>query len=245
MKIRLCALILSILSLLDVSGSQMCAQQEGKTLWQPYYISPRSGEQHFSLSGNWDLAYRDVPIAKPEDLSPESKWISARVPSSVQWGLYLARQLPHPYYHLNSKQYAWVPDKVWYYRRQFRVPASARGRYVLLCFDGLGYYSRIWLNGELLGRHEGMFGGPEAEVSKHLHFESPNELIVEVQAASYGAAKWDEKSLESVIVPWGLGGGNKYISAGSGVGMKEFLPFGIWRDVRLEIIPRTNWSGRF
>jgi beta-mannosidase len=245
MKIRLCALIFSIFCLLNICEGQVFAKQAEKTLWQPYYISPRSGDQHFSLSGNWDLAYRDVPIAKSEDLSRESKWISAQVPSSVQWQWYLAGQLPHPYYHLNSEKYTWIPDKVWYYRRQFQVPAFARGQYVLLCFDGLGYYSRIWLNGVLLGRHEGMFGGPEAEVSEHLHFQSPNELIVEVQAVSYGATKWDEKSLENVIVPWGLGGGNEYISAGSGVGMKEFLPFGIWRDVRLEIIPRTNLERPF
>jgi beta-mannosidase len=221
------------------------AQQEEKPLWQPYYISPRSGAQHISLDGEWELGYRDAPITRLEDLRDQPKWISARVPSSVQWALYRAGELPHPYYHLNSKKYTWVPDKIWYYRRQFQVPASAQGHYLFLCFDGLGYYSKIWLNGDLLGRHEGMFGGPAVEVSKQLHFGGPNELIVEVRAPSYGVADWSQKSLQDVIVPWGIGGGHPYVTGNSGIGTKEFLPFGIWRDVRLEIVPRAHLERPF
>jgi len=153
MKARFCAPILSVLVLLGISAIPTSGQWQEKPLWQPYYISPRSGPQHVSLGGKWDLGYRDTPISGFEDLSEQPKWTSAQVPSSVQWALYRAGELPHPYYHLNSKKYNWVPDKVWYYRRQFQVPSSVQGQYVFLCFDGLGYYSKIWLNGELLGRH--------------------------------------------------------------------------------------------
>ena len=59
---------------------------------------------------------------------------------------------------------------------------------MFLCFDGVDYYSRIWLNGHELGRHEGMHGGPMIEVGSLLKTDGPNELLVEVRAPSYGSA---------------------------------------------------------
>jgi beta-mannosidase len=221
------------------------AASDQPVLVRPYYVSPRSPQQHASLSGGWQLAGRDQPIVTLDELPDSAKWMPVTVPDSVQWSLYASGQLPHPYYHLNSKKYAWVPDKVWYYRRQFELPASANGKYVFLCFDGVGYYSRFWLNGVLLGEHQGMFGGPAVEISRMVRGSGPNELIVEVRAPSYGHQDWGGKALETVIVPWGIGGGIDSVTAPSGIGPKEFLPFGLWRDVRLEFVPRAHLERPF
>jgi hypothetical protein len=96
-------------------------QQDAKTLWQPYYIWPRSGAQHLSLDGDWELGYRDTPIKSLQELAPQPKWIHAQVPSSVQWALYRAGELPHPYYNLNSKKYTWVPPADHPWRQAARV----------------------------------------------------------------------------------------------------------------------------
>ena len=74
---------------------------------------------------------------------------------------------------------------MWYYRRTFDLPAKKSGGYVFLCFEGIDYFARVWLNGVLLGRHEGMFGGPEAEVGKYLHFGGSNEIVVEASLRPY------------------------------------------------------------
>ena len=210
-------------------------QEKEKTLWQPYYISPRTGEQHQLLDGDWEMGYLDSPIASPQDLLSHSKWIRAQLPNSVQWALYESGELPHPYLHLNSRLYAWVPDKVWYFRRQFQLPALPKTGYVFLCFDGAGYYLRVWVNGTLLGRNEGMFGGPEVEVRKHLR-PGANEILVEVKAGSYGAKDWDAWDTGKVVLPWGVAGGPKPMAV-NGISLKELQPFGIWRSVRLEFVP--------
>jgi beta-mannosidase len=219
--------------------------QDEKTLWQPYYIWPRSEQQHLSLDGDWELGYRDTPVERLDQLSQLQRWIHARVPTSVQWALYAAGELPHPYYHLNSKKYTWVPDKVWYFRRTFQLPSSKKSDYALLCFDGTGYYTRIWLNGTLLGRHEGLFGGPEIEVGQLLREGSANDLVVEVKAGSYGVHDWNPESTRTVILPWGIAGGNQYVTTASGIGPREFQPFGIWRSVRLEMLPRIHLDRPF
>ena len=239
----------SVLFLLVVSilgqVSTRAAAEEAKPLWQPYYIAPRAAGQHILLDGTWELCFRDTPVQSPQDLESQSEWIHAQVPSSVQWALYESGKLPHPYQHLNSRKYAWVPDKVWYYRRRFEVPASAEHQYVFLCFEAAGYYLRVWINGMLLGRNEGMFGGPEAEVSKILRFGQSNDILVEAKAGSYGVENWNPESTGKVILPWGVAGGNQYVTYASGIGPKELEPFGIWRSVRLEVVPRINLERPF
>lgn len=245
MRIRACRTT-SLAILLFAAGCQLlrAQPQSDRTLWQPYYIDPRTGEQHVSLDGNWQLGYRDVPIKSALDLD-QQKWIRAEVPTSAQWALYQAGVLPYPYAHLNTRQYAWVPDKVWYYQRQFEVPVGAKGHYVFLCFDGVGYYSRIWLNGTLIGRHEGMFGGPLVEVGRWLRFGQANQVIVEVTAGSYGVEHWDPDATGKVVLPWGSAGGTKYVTTSSGIEPKELEPLGIWQAVRLEIVPKVHLARPF
>jgi len=232
-----------------ISGSGFPGRMESKsaekTLWQPYFITPRSGDRHVSLSGVWDLSYRDTPIGSLADLKSQSKWVHASVPNSIQWALYEAGELPNPYEFLNSKQYTWIPDKVWYYRRTFTSPSLPNAQYVFLCLDGAGYYSRIWLNGNLLGRHEGMFEGPEIEISSFLTHSGLNDLVIEVKAGSYGVEHWDPNHTGKVILPWGIAGGHPSVTGKSGISPKEFQPFGLWRDVRLEIVPRIQLERPF
>ena len=176
------------------------------------------------------------------------------MPSSVQWALFRAGKLPDPYAHQNSKQYTWVVEKVWYYRRNFETPPGARGQYVFLRFDGIDYFARIWLNGTLLGRHEGMFGGPEVEVSNLLRDGSRNDLVVEVKAANFGVGEaWKPELPGKVVLPWGLTGGLGLITANGHfmlhkkgpIDVEEFFPVGIWRGVRLEVFPRIHLERPF
>jgi len=39
------------------------------SLTNPFFIHPRTGQQHIALDGDWDLSYRDSGIASPADLA--------------------------------------------------------------------------------------------------------------------------------------------------------------------------------
>jgi beta-mannosidase len=242
MKTAFCRAAVGAILLIAIGHQALKAQQpSGDPIWKPFYVDARTGEQHLSLNGAWELGYRDAAIAAPGELD-QQKWISADVPTSAQWALYKAGVLPYPYAHLNTRKYAWVPDKVWYFRRNFEVPAAAKDDYDYLCFDGVGYYTRIWINGTLIGRHEGMFGGPHVEVGKWLHFGQSNEIVVEVKAGSYGQKTWDPDHTGNTKaeVPWGLAGGGEYITVASKIAPKELEPLGIWQGVRLEMTPKVH-----
>lgn len=89
----------------------------------------------------------------------------------------------------NSKLYDFPDKTVWYYRKKFVPDKKDFDGNAFLCFDGVSCFCRVFLNGTLLGDHEGMFGGPASDVTKYLNLTGENELIVEVKAANYGKGK--------------------------------------------------------
>jgi len=208
-----------------------------KNLGQPYRITPRTGAQHIALDGPWQLGWAEAAIAEPKDLAAVKNWIAADVPCTVQWALYRAGVLPHPYEHLNSTQYSWVDEKVWYYRRTVDLPALEKHANVFLCFEGIDYSARVWVNGTLLGTHEGMFGGPAIEISPQAK-PGANEIVVEVRAANFGNKKgWKPRGPEgTAIKPWVIAGG---------VGGEMFFPLGIWQGARIEIVPQGHLERPF
>lgn len=237
-----------LLSILLLAG-HFSFGQSAKNLWQPYRISERSGAAHVDLSGpGWTLGHTDQPIASLSDLTSLKDPFETSIPNSVHWSYYKAGKLPHPYYHKNSEQYLFMDEKVWYYKKTFDKPTLSDSDLAFLCFDGIDYFARVWLNDSLLGVHEGMFGGPTVEVSRFL--KAKNELIVEVRAGNWGqkASRLEDlpriggtgerdyskrtgfnpRASGKIIKPWVISGGS---------GGEAFFSVGLWQGVRLEIMP--------
>ncbi len=205
----------------------------------PFYIEKRKDKNHIDLSGKWQFTY--VP-EKAENISDIDFRYTATLPASTYWNVYEAGILPHPYEGTNSKLYNKLDENIWYYKRTFSLDRKVNpdSENAFLCFDGLGYYSRVWLNGELLGEHEGMFGGPVCDVADKLKI-GENEIVVELWAHNYG---WPEDKKMygsrgtwltdcSAIIPWN-------ISRDGDTSNGDFITFGIWRDVRIEIMPKKH-----
>lgn len=71
-----------------------------------------------------------------------------------------------------------VNAREWWYRKHFRATRPRPGMVTKLIFDGADYFATVWLNGELLGTHEGTYVGFSFDVSKRLHFGADNVLSV-------------------------------------------------------------------
>ncbi|GHV43269.1 hypothetical protein AGMMS49546_24370 [Spirochaetia bacterium] len=194
-----------------------------------YYIEPRSGENHFSLNGNWDFTWTEDLCGNPDDLDWKYK---TQLPRSVYWSLYDTGILPHPYEKTNSKQYAWVDGMVWYYRKSFTLGREQDLGRAFLCADGAAYYTRVWVNGHLIGDHAGMFGGPVADIYSHLHFNGGNEIVFAVRSADYGKdlPPYAYQSADNkAIVPWNIVK-DGHTSNG------DFTVLGLWRPIRIEFL---------
>lgn len=200
---------------------------------QPYYIEPRKNS--IDLGGEWSFLWQDTEeYPKVSDFKYKTT-----LPKSVFHSLCEAGVLPDPYVGTNSKEYSWVDEKIWYYRKTFTLNEEGTEKNAFLCFDGVAYYSKVWVNSHLLGEHEGMFGGPVCEVSDILNYNGENEIIVEVKACNFGVKDtfdpWNHKGENSQIVPWNIAR-DKFTSNG------DFIVLGIWNRIRLEITNKHHIS---
>ncbi|MBR0190800.1 MAG: hypothetical protein IJQ31_01895 [Thermoguttaceae bacterium] len=202
-----------------------------------FRITPRLGDAHHDLSTDWNFGFRDSSARTYQDTQDVKEWYVMRRPTTVHRALCEAGVLPEPYVGLNSKQYEWIEGKIWYFKKTFTLTDAEkarveRGDYVFLSFDGMDYYSRAWLNGVHLGWHEGMFGGPEFEVSKLLKTDGENEITVAVGSANVNHPVHNGgRSDSSHIKPW---------STAAGSGVEPFYTLGFWRSARLDFAPKTH-----
>ncbi|MBW7866526.1 MAG: hypothetical protein H3C30_19190 [Candidatus Hydrogenedentes bacterium] len=125
-----------------------------------------------------------------------SAWYPTTVPKTVLAALAENEVFPDPYFGLNLKDIPGYKDGLWHvmaedspfrnpwwYRNEFILPASAKGRQVTLHLDGLNYQANIWLNGKLVAGADtvkGMFRRFEFNVTEHLHPGKANALAVEI-----------------------------------------------------------------
>jgi len=67
-----------------------------------------------------------------------------------------------------------------WYRRTFTVPAALKDAHLRLHFEAVFYLAHVWLNGRLLGAHEGGYTPFEFDVSLTVRPGRDNVIAVEV-----------------------------------------------------------------
>ena len=147
----------------------------------------------------------------------------AHVPGDVYTDLWRVGRIDNPHFGRNSQKAKWIMDYEWWYYRVFDVPKDMEGKQIRIIFDGVDYACDVWLNGEFLGSHEGMFSNFSFNVTDQVKFttqrepRSNNTLTVRLAPAPR-------------ILPYVSG--RKYRWHGDY--NNNVTPIGIWRPVRLE-----------
>lgn len=104
---------------------------------RPEYPQPQfERAQWLSLNGTWEFEFDDRNAGLPAAFTRKIV-----VP--------FAFETPRSGIH-DTTFHPWV-----WYRRSFTLPADWRNRRVLLHFGAVDYRAWVWLNGQLLGTHEG------------------------------------------------------------------------------------------
>ena len=124
--------------------------------------------------------------------------------------------IPHtnielPWHNFGDKDYEFVST----YRRRFKLPQGARGKRVFVDFEGAMTASTVWINGVLLGEYKGGFTPFSFELTKHLHPQNENVLVVQLDSTE-----------RSDIPPFGY--------------EIDYMTFGgIYREVSLRVVPQV------
>lgn len=106
-------------------------------------------------------------------------------------------QLPHDW---NIKQdfdrsargggsVAYLPEGIGWYRKDFKIPSSYKGKNISILFDGIFQQSDVYINGQHLGYRPYGFCSIEYDLSPHLNYGGENTIAVRVNCTG-GRARW-------------------------------------------------------
>jgi len=130
----------------------------------------RPAADEISLDGTWKL------------YDPERDPVDMEVPGSVHAALVKAGRLPDPFFSTNDALAAEASFHDWRAVKTFTLKEEDVRGPLRLEFGGVCDECLVLLNGRQLGRHEGMFGGPDFDVTGRLR-AGENRLEVYLRAA--------------------------------------------------------------
>jgi len=175
-----------------------------------------SAIRQFDLDGEWEMAEATKPFADPADAAGFD-WMKVRMPNSIQAALFEAGKIENPWVADNNKRLQWISSRDWCLRKRFVIPKDWTGRQVRLRFDGIDYLGSIWLDGDFVGTHEGMLGGPTLDITEDAAPGTEHELVVRIAAGKGRSGDVIKPDILCAMSYWG----NKYWS------------MGLWRSVRV------------
>ena len=152
-------------------------------------IAAAGPRRHELLDANWRF---QALAGKTVDHSvPHAAATHAQVAEDFDDSAWRVVQLPHDYivegkYDPKAdKGHGFLPVYPAWYRRHFSLAASDSGKAVWLDFEGVYRDAHVYLNGKLLGRHQGGYTPFRFDISKSANFGGDNVLAVYVDPTKF------------------------------------------------------------
>ena len=155
------------------------------------------------LNGSWQFQPVVVPpgYRRNEGLPPELPYATTdawdatpiKIPSPWnvnQWGAgrNVGAGTDHPFWpdsvYFPSYPESWDRAEMGCLRRTFRVPPGWNDRRIVLHFEAVAGECQVWVNGAPAGRHFDKYLPFDLDVTRLVHFDAENELLVGVRAHS-------------------------------------------------------------
>jgi len=187
-------------------------------------VSHPAGAPHLSLDGEWQLAEGGKLSERLNGDWDDA--IPARVPGSVHSALVDAGRIPETTFGRNQEIARQESFKTWWMRCEFARPADMVDE--KLIFGGVANRCTAWLNGRMLGGHEGMFGGPDFDIAGKLG--ERNTLVLRLDPVPFEIDKgrafnpdsndsWKRTVVFNNVYGWHY---------------SNLQSLGIWRSVRIQ-----------
>ncbi len=124
--------------------------------------------------------------AIPEGAYTPQGWYKVTVPTTIIAGL-LANKVYNfdPFYGTNFEKLNDPKlDSAWWFRREFNLPQTDKGKDIVLKLHGINYKANVWLNGVLIAdsnRIMNPYRIIELNITKYVHPGEPNVLALEIR----------------------------------------------------------------
>lgn len=179
-------LFMFLASTMVIGQTRVNDARDSQRLWLDSKIV-HQGDYQWEMIKAGDIIDPGEKVSLP-DYSTED-WLPAVVPGTVLNSLVYNHKFPEPYYGVNNKMESQlIPDisqvgrdfYTYWFRTEFTVPQSFKGKNIWLQLDGINYRAEIWVNGNLLSTIHGMFMQDYINVTDFVKINKPNSLAVKV-----------------------------------------------------------------
>jgi exo-1,4-beta-D-glucosaminidase len=163
------------------------------------------GGARIDLEKGWSIQSSAKVAAKGDEISTSKfqprDWYASSVPATVLTALVNNKVYPDPYFGMNLRSIPGTSYRIgqnfsngpmpedspfrvsWWYRTEFKLPATVKGKTLWLNFDSINNRANIWLNGHQVANSNqvvGMYRMFEFDVTDVALPGAPNTLAVEV-----------------------------------------------------------------
>ncbi|MGA9637047.1 glycoside hydrolase family 2 TIM barrel-domain containing protein [Flavobacterium sp.] len=90
----------------------------------------------------------------------------------------------------NSGRNAWLPGGIGWYRKNFSLPESDKGKHIEIQFDGVYKNSKIWVNGFPVGAQHDGYTSFYFDITELLRFGQNNTIAVRVDNSIQPNCRW-------------------------------------------------------
>jgi beta-galactosidase len=169
--------LVAVLLIATVVGLSSCCTAQRKTDKAP--TAATAVRQRTLLDTDWSFHL--------DDISPDTQFISTSY-DDVPWRHV---DVPHDYVQdgiyarTNDRGHAYLSVDVAWYRKHFFIPESQQGKILKLDFDGVFRDSQVWLNGQLLGRHQSGYTPFSYDITKVAKVGAENVIAVRVDPRKF------------------------------------------------------------
>ena len=121
-----------------------------------------------------DCAHRaggDRALGACNPMTSPAGWLPATVPGLVAQDLLAAGRITDPFYGDNVMDARWIENRDWVYRTSFHITEEEAAKPVRLVCESLDTFATVFLNGELVARHENQFRRLLVDVTDALQYE--------------------------------------------------------------------------
>jgi len=142
---------------------------------EPHYAPPASPRAVYNFNPGWKFAFGDAAGAEQVAFD-DAAWASVSLPHTWNETDTYRAYISHSGGDQSEKMLG-----IGWYRKHFKLPASAQGGKVFLEFDGMRQAGRFFLNGQPVGKYENGVTAVGLDITKAAKFgEADNVLAVKV-----------------------------------------------------------------
>ena len=169
------------LFLMPSSASAQYIEQFEKSAVANAPLSAYADAQCQLFNFDWKFLLGNPQGAERADYD-DSAWRSLDLPHDYQF--------EQPWDQNADKGRGFKPMCEGWYRKTFTIPASLKGRRIVLDFEGVMYVSDVYVNGTKVASNEYGYTGFEAEISKALRYGEDNVVAVYSSTGPTNGSRW-------------------------------------------------------